>query len=36
VVDVYIGYLRKKLDVPGKAPLIHTRRGSGFILGEQG
>ncbi len=33
VVDVYIGYLRKKLDVPGKPPLIHTRRGSGFILG---
>jgi two-component system copper resistance phosphate regulon response regulator CusR len=36
VVDVYIGYLRKKLDVPGKPPLIHTRRGSGFILGIQG
>jgi two-component system copper resistance phosphate regulon response regulator CusR len=33
VVDVYIGYLRKKLDVIGKPPLIHTRRGSGFILG---
>ena len=36
VVDVYIGYLRKKLDAPGKPPLIHTRRGSGFILGVQG
>jgi DNA-binding response OmpR family regulator len=35
VVDVYIGYLRKKLDLPGEPPLIHTRRGSGFILGEQ-
>ena len=33
VVDVYIGYLRKKLDTPGAAPIIHTRRGSGFILG---
>jgi len=33
VVDVYIGYLRKKLDVAGQPPLIHTRRGSGFILG---
>ena len=32
VVDVYIGYLRKKLDVPGSPALIHTRRGSGFIL----
>jgi DNA-binding response OmpR family regulator len=36
VVDVYIGYLRKKLDVPGQPQLIHTRRGSGFILGAQG
>jgi len=33
VVDVYIGYLRKKLDTPGSPPLIQTRRGSGFILG---
>jgi DNA-binding response OmpR family regulator len=33
VVDVYIGYLRRKLDVPGQPPLIQTRRGSGFILG---
>ena len=35
VVDVYIGYLRRKLDVPGQPQLIHTRRGSGFILGTQ-
>jgi len=34
VVDVYIGYLRKKLDRPGFAPLIHTRRGHGYLLGE--
>ena len=33
VVDVYIGYLRKKLEWPGVEPLIHTRRGVGFILG---
>jgi DNA-binding response OmpR family regulator len=33
VVDVYIGYLRKKLEAPDKPPIIHTRRGSGFILG---
>jgi DNA-binding response OmpR family regulator len=33
VVDVYIGYLRKKLESPDKPPIIHTRRGSGFILG---
>jgi DNA-binding response OmpR family regulator len=30
VVDVYIGYLRKKLGPP---PLIHTRRGHGYLLG---
>jgi DNA-binding response OmpR family regulator/membrane-associated PAP2 superfamily phosphatase len=30
--DVYVGYLRKKLN-PGNLPnLIHTRRGHGFIL----
>jgi DNA-binding response OmpR family regulator len=33
VVDVYIGYLRKKLDLPGMKPLIETRRGQGFVLG---
>lgn len=36
VVDVYIGYLRKKLDRPGLAPLIHTKRGQGYWLGEEG
>jgi len=35
VVDVYIGYLRRKIERPGLAPLIHTRRGQGFVLGEQ-
>ena len=35
VVDVYIGYLRKKLDRPGMVPLIHTRRGQGYWLGEE-
>jgi DNA-binding response OmpR family regulator len=32
VVDVYIGYLRKKLHLPGLPPLIHTRRGQGYVL----
>jgi len=32
VVDVYIGYLRKKIDQPGLKQLIHTRRGEGYIL----
>ena len=33
VVDVYIGYLRKKLERDGAAKLIHTRRGQGYVLG---
>lgn len=32
VVDVYIGYLRKKLARPGCPELIHTRRGQGYVL----
>lgn len=32
VVDVYVGYLRKKLDAEGAAPLIHTVRGAGYVL----
>lgn len=31
VVDVYIGYLRRKID-RGRSPLIHTVRGVGFSL----
>ncbi len=34
VVDVYIGYLRRKLEKAGSEPLIHTRRGEGYILRE--
>lgn len=33
-VDVYIGYLRKKLNAGGLPDLIHTRRGQGYILEE--
>lgn len=32
VTDVYIGYLRKKIDQGFKPPLIHTIRGVGFCL----
>jgi DNA-binding response OmpR family regulator len=35
VVDVYIGYLRKKVEGPDLVPLIHTRRGTGFMLGAE-
>lgn len=34
VVDVYIGYLRRKIERPGCPRLIHTRRGQGYVLGE--
>lgn len=34
VVDVYIGYLRRKLDTPGSPKLIQTVRGVGFMLRE--
>jgi DNA-binding response OmpR family regulator len=34
VVDVYIGYLRKKIERPGEPQLIHTLRGRGYCLGE--
>lgn len=35
VVDVYVGYLRRKLDREGEPSLIHTRRGLGYRLGEE-
>jgi DNA-binding response OmpR family regulator len=32
IVDVYVGYLRRKLDRPKRRPLIRTVRGVGFLL----
>jgi len=32
VVDVYIGYLRRKIERRGAPRLIHTRRGIGYVL----
>jgi len=32
VVDVYIGYLRRKLDTPGRESIIETLRGRGYRL----
>ena len=34
VVDVYVGYLRKKIDIPGHTRLIQTVRGVGYSLRE--
>ncbi len=35
VVDVYIGYLRKKIDDPGQPSLIQTIRGRGYTLRDE-
>ena len=35
VVDVYIGYLRAKIDRDFPTKLIHTRRGQGYLLGTE-
>ena len=32
LLDVYIRYLRKKIERPDLEPLIHTIRGVGFML----
>lgn len=34
VVDVYVGYLRKKIDGGFKKKLIHTMRGFGYVIKE--
>ena len=35
VVDVYIRYLRGKIDVPGKESYIQTVRGMGYVIREK-
>ena len=32
IVESYISYLRKKIDTEGLPPLIHTKRGVGYVL----
>ena len=36
MVDVYIRYLRRKLDEGYEKKLIHTVRGAGYVMREQG
>jgi DNA-binding response OmpR family regulator len=31
IIDVYVGYLRKKIDGPGRR-LLHTVRGAGYVM----
>ncbi|MGT2866771.1 response regulator transcription factor [Streptococcus fryi] len=35
VVDVYIRYLRGKIDIPGRESYIHTVRGLGYVIREK-
>lgn len=35
VVNVYVNYLRNKIDLPGSKPLLHTVRGVGFALKDE-
>lgn len=35
VIDVYIRYLRRKIDDPFEKKLIHTVRGAGYVLKEE-
>lgn len=35
VLEIYIGYLRKKLEVEGRARVIQTVRGVGYVLREE-
>ena len=36
VIDVYIGYLRRKIEGEGETPLIHTVRGVGYRISAEG
>jgi two-component system response regulator PrrA len=36
VVDVFVGYVRRKLEADGTPRLVHTVRGVGFVLREGG
>jgi len=36
VIDVYVNYLRNKIDRGHEPKLIHTVRGSGYVLKAEG
>lgn len=36
VIDVYVRYLRQKLEADGRPPMIHTVRGVGYVLKDPG
>ena len=32
IIDVYVGYVRRKVDGPGERRLLHTVRGAGYVM----
>jgi DNA-binding response OmpR family regulator len=32
IIDVYVGYLRRKIQGNGERPLLHTIRGAGYVM----
>ena len=32
IIDVYVGYLRRKIETGGTSRLLHTMRGAGYVL----
>lgn len=35
LIEVYVNRLRRKIDTESKPPLLHTRRGAGYLFGPQ-
>jgi two-component system, OmpR family, copper resistance phosphate regulon response regulator CusR len=35
LIEVYVNRLRRKIDTGSKVPLLHTRRGAGYLFGPQ-
>ena len=35
LIDVYVGYVRRKIDAPGERRLLHTIRGAGYALRDE-
>ncbi len=35
IIDVYVGYLRRKIEAEGEPRLLHTVRGAGYVLREE-
>src|SRR6267378_4438348 len=35
LIEVYVNRLRRKIDAAKEAPLLHTKRGAGYVLGVQ-